>query len=216
MPFNFKHVAAWLPLLFATACCTAQAALPLQGRDINGMAVDAMAPNVVFEYDPNLKVTWVLSANAGGPMSWNQAMTWAASLTVGSYGGWSLPSALNQDGSGPCEGIQCVGSQLGFLINVEKYLSAETYRLLQNTSQGSSFYWTSTHHELLSDFVYGMRRNSGDQFLLLERGIDLGDVMAVRPGDVATLVPEPDPTSLVLAGLAVSALAWRRRGTLRT
>jgi hypothetical protein len=97
------------------------------------------------------------------------------------------------------------------LINVEKYLSADTYRLLLNTSQGSNFYWTSTHHELLSDFVYAMRRNSGEQHLRLESGTDLGDVMAMRPGDVATAVPESTTASLVLAGLSVSALALRRR-----
>jgi len=183
----------------------------LQGRDIDGKPVDASASNAVFEYDVNLNVTWVLSANAFGPMTWNQAMTWASTLKVGSFDGWSLPSALNQDGSGPCEGFNCVGSQLGFLINVEKYLSADTYRLLLNTSQGSTFYWTSTHHELLSDFVYVTRRNSGEQLLFLERGTDLGDVMAVRPGDVATSVPELNTASLVLAGLAVSALALRRQ-----
>jgi hypothetical protein len=200
-----------LPLIFATSCGMAQATLPLQGRDIDGNAVDASASNAVFEYDVNLNVTWVLSANAFGPMTWNQAMTWASTLKVGSFEGWSLPSALNQDGSEPCEGFNCVGSQLGYLINVEKYLSADTYRLLLNTSQGSNFYWTSTHHELLSDFVYGMRRNSGEQLLLLERSTDLGDVMVMRPGDVATSVPEPPTASLVLAGLAVSALALRRR-----
>jgi len=215
MAFNFKHVAAWLPLLFATACCTAQEALPLQGRDIDGNAVDASSSNAVFEYDINLNVTWALRANTFGPMTWNQAMTWASTLKVGAFEGWSLPSALNQDGSGPCEGTNCTGSQLGYLINVEKYHSSETYRLLLDTSQGSSFYWTSTHHELLSDFVYIMRRNSGNQTLVLEPGTDLGDVMAVRPGDVATSAPEPDTASLVLAGLAVSALAWTRRGTLR-
>ncbi len=139
-------------------------------------------------------------------LEWN---LWITNAT--GWFGWSLPSALNQNGSSPCEGFNCAGSQLGYLINVEKYLSAGTYRLLLNTSQGSNFYWTSTHHELLSDFVYGMRRNSGEQLLLLEPGTDLGDVMAMRPGDVATLVPEPDAALLVLVGLAVSTLALRRQ-----
>jgi hypothetical protein len=211
MKFKFNLGARWLPLMFAASCGIAQATLPLQGRDINGNAVDANASNAVFEYDVNLNVTWVQSTSTFGPMTWNQAMTWASTLKVGAFEGWSLPSALNQDGSEPCQGFHCVGSQLGYLINVEKYLSVDTYRLLMITSQGSSFYWTSTHHELLSDFVYGMRRNSGEQLLFLERGADLGDVMAVRPGDVATSVPEPDTVLLVLAGLAVSALALRRQ-----
>jgi hypothetical protein len=211
MKFKFNLGARWLPLMFAASCGIAQATLPLQGRDINGNAVDANASNAVFEYDVNLNVTWVLSTSTFGPMTWNQAMTWASTLKVGAFEGWSLPSALNQDGSEPCQGFHCVGSQLGYLINVEKYLSVDTYRLLMITSQGSSFYWTSTHHELLSDFVYGMRRNSGEQLLFLERGADLGDVMAVRPGDVATSVPEPDTVLLVLAGLAVLALALRRQ-----
>ncbi len=201
-----NHGVRLLPLLLAAALGTAQAALPLQGRDINGKAVDALSQDAVFEYDPNLNVTWVLSANTFGPMTWGQAMTWASTLEVGSFKDWALPSALNQDGSGPCDGFNCVGSQLGYLINVEKYLSADTYRLLQKTSQGSNFYWTATHHELLSDFVYGMFRDSGEQFRFLERGRDLGDVIAVRAGDVATAVPEPYALSLALAGLAVAAL----------
>jgi len=213
MKFKFNHVARWLPLLLAMSFGTAQASLTWQGRDIDGNAVDASASNAVFEYDPNLDVTWFLKANTSGPMSWDQAMTWASALKVGAFEGWSLPSALNQDGSGPCQGLNCVGSQLGYLLNVERYLSADTYRLLINTSQGSTFYWTSTQHALLSDFAYGMEHRTGEQFIRPERstGLNGGDVIAMRPGDVATAVPESTTSSLALAGLAVSALALRRR-----
>ncbi len=69
---------------------SAQAALV--GRDINGIAVAANATNSVFLYDDVLNVTWLRNANANGLMTWAQANTWAANLSVGVFDDWRLPT----------------------------------------------------------------------------------------------------------------------------
>jgi hypothetical protein len=71
----------------------------LLGRDINGAAVTARDANgvldnsAVFLYDDVLKITW-LRYVYGNPRDWSQAVTWAADLEVGAYGGWRLPAMI--------------------------------------------------------------------------------------------------------------------------
>src|SRR3990172_7999677 len=77
-------------------------------------------------YDDDFNITWLQDANyaqtsgfdADGRMSWNTAMTWADALTYEGFTDWRLPSALNQDGSGPCLGY-CTGSEMGHLYYTE-------------------------------------------------------------------------------------------------
>ena len=110
----------------------------LEGRDINGNPVAADASDAVFEYDPNLNLTWLrdwnFNANNGdsGLMTWDVAMSWAAHLTVGSFSGWRLPTA-NPGPSSHCErhfdpghgypiqyhGYNCTGSEIGYLYYLE-------------------------------------------------------------------------------------------------
>jgi hypothetical protein len=42
-------------------------------------------------YDTDLDITWHKHPN-NNPMTWDEAMKWAASLTVGSYHDWRLPT----------------------------------------------------------------------------------------------------------------------------
>jgi len=86
--------------LLLGASVPAEAISPLEGRDINGNPVAATDPSAVFEYDPNLNVTWLRDwyynsdlAPSGslGFLDWDTAMNWAATLTVGRFGGWRLP-----------------------------------------------------------------------------------------------------------------------------
>ncbi|MEF8728082.1 MAG: hypothetical protein V5B34_07695 [Accumulibacter sp.] len=75
-------------------------------------------------YDDVLKITWLSDANyamssgydADGRMNWSAAKTWAASLSYGGYDDWRLPTALNQDGSEPCNGGSCTGSEMGHMF----------------------------------------------------------------------------------------------------
>ena len=68
-------------------------------------------------YDDVADLTWLQDANAAGAgMSWSSANTWVAGLDVDGVTGWRLPDALNGDGTGPCLGYSCTGSELGDLF----------------------------------------------------------------------------------------------------
>ena len=78
-------------------------------------------------YDDDLDITLLGDADfaktsgfsGDGFMNWSTAVTWAGSLTVGGFTGWRLPTALNPDGSGPCRGFKCTGSELGHIFYTE-------------------------------------------------------------------------------------------------
>ena len=74
-------------------------------------------------------LTWVQDANlamtmgydADGMMTWDGAQAWIAymnSLNMFGYNDWRLPTALNQDGSGPDLGY-VTGSEMGHLHYTE-------------------------------------------------------------------------------------------------
>jgi hypothetical protein len=121
-----KRTAAFVGVVLGlTAGLAAANPLPLQGRDINGNAVGATDASAVFEYDPNLNLTWLRDwnyaattsyANASpfGQMDWNAARVWASSLTVGSFSGWSLPAITDTDAAG----FDCgyVGTDCGYNV----------------------------------------------------------------------------------------------------
>jgi hypothetical protein len=48
-------------------------------------------------------------------MTWWGANAWADQLVYGGFDDWRLPSALNQDGSGPNSGCNITGSEMGHL-----------------------------------------------------------------------------------------------------
>lgn len=90
-------LAAWSTAFWAAPAAAVQ---PLQGRTIIGTAVASTDPTAVMAYDPNLNITWLRDWNKHGPfLFWNDAQSWASTLKVGSFGGWSLPAAYNLDGS---------------------------------------------------------------------------------------------------------------------
>ena len=105
-------------LLFAALLTSGAAQAALQGRDLNG-SIDS------FEayYDTDLDITWLANANVNGQMNWVAATTWAANLSftngVNVYDNWRLPSALNQNGTGPCNRFNCTDSEMGHMFYVE-------------------------------------------------------------------------------------------------
>jgi len=121
-----KRIAAIVgAVLGLTAGLAVANPLPLQGRDINGNAVGATDASAVFEYDPNLNLTWLRdwnyaattkygNASPSGEMNWNTANIWASSLTVGSFSGWSLPSVTDTGTPGCNYGY--VGTDCGFNV----------------------------------------------------------------------------------------------------
>ena len=75
-------------------------------------------------YDTERNLTWLQDANYAktvrhspdGPLTWPDAMAWVASLSYRGVRGWRLPTALNEDGSGPCVGPNCDRSEIGHLL----------------------------------------------------------------------------------------------------
>jgi hypothetical protein len=180
-----------LKILATAACCVALAGavqaspVPLQGRDINGNPVTANDPRAMFEYDANLNLTWLRNWNRNGAMDWATAMDWAATLTVGAFGGWALPSI----------------SDYGTLFSEVGNLS-----LFTNVQNG--LYWSGTEFSPdISAWVFYPAYGG--------QSVDLEDVLffavAVRPGDVAAAVPEPQTLALTLLALGAAVVTRRRR-----
>ena len=92
---------------------SALAVAPLEGRTITGAHVDAYDTNAVMIYDPNADLTWLRDWNVNGNKPWVDQLVWASNLQMGTFANWSLPTARNQDGSDPCFGLGCTGSQMG-------------------------------------------------------------------------------------------------------
>ena len=78
-----------------------------------------------FIYDDVLDITWAQDANINGWDTWDNQIAWAASLSLYdsvrdvTWDDWRLPTALNGDGSDPCSGAGCTGSEMGHLFNVD-------------------------------------------------------------------------------------------------
>src|SRR2546423_9583242 len=75
-------------------------------------------------YDVERDLTWLQDTNyartighsSDGQMTWDNAKAWVARLNYRGITGWRLPTALNQDRSGPCIGDNCRDSELGHLV----------------------------------------------------------------------------------------------------
>jgi hypothetical protein len=196
-------------------------------------------------YDDDLNITWLQDANLaatesfgvsdigpggippypgpGGRMTWSTANDWIAAMNGANYlgyGDWRLPTALNQDGSGPCFSGPCPGSEMGHLYLTELGNAYVSEGGLLNTSFNSggpggpldSFinlgpyeYWYGTEHAPGTAWYFFF-----DQGSQLYQDIDFDYyVWAVRDGDVSA-VPEPVSVFLVGTGMA-GVIALRRR-----
>ena len=192
-----------LALAVAALFQAGSAVAALELRDLNGHAT-AVAADAEFAYDTVLDATWYLTANHTG-LNWHDARSWASGLVVGTFSGWSLPSADSRCG----HDFYCTNSQMGELY----------YTALGNAAGGplsntgpfknlpSVIYWSGTEHPSDPDAAWGI-----DFFNGIQSGYrKLGDLsaLAVRPGDVAA-VPEPGTVALLLSGLA-GVMVMRRR-----
>ena len=182
----------------------------LLGRDINGHAIAAMDQNAVFVYDTLLHATWYLEVS-NMYRDLDGAKSWATSLSVGQFSGWSLPAA------DPTCGLNynCTGSEMGELYYTA--LGNTGFPVpgwgLSNTGPFKNFqssaYWSGTEYGDPTD-VWGFDTSFGNQFAGCRANCLYA--LAIRPGDVLVAVPVPEPGTyaMLLAGL-VGLVAVRRR-----
>ncbi len=192
-----------LALAVAALAQAGSALAALELRDISGHATVVEA-DAQFAYDTVLDATWYLTGNNTG-LVWDDARNWAAGLTVGTFGGWSLPVA--DPGCG--FNYNCTGSQMGELY----------YTALGNAAGGplsntgpfknlqSNYYWSGTEYAPSPGAAWNFSTLTGAQYAA-GKHFDLY-ALAVRPGDVAA-VPEPGMVALLLSGLA-AVMVMRRQ-----
>ena len=202
-----------IPVIFVLAILgsaraeSAFAALEL--RDINGRPT-ANSADAEFAYDTVLDATWYLTAN-DIRFQWDDAKSWAAGLTVGTFSGWSLPAADPSCGNPYGSPYNCTGSQMGELWytalgNTGGVAMSNTgpFRNLQ-----SRHYWTGTEFAPnTARLAWLFDTNQGAQDATFKEGPYYA--LAVRPGDVAA-VPEPGKVALLLSGLAGMMVMRRKR-----
>ncbi|MDO9310246.1 MAG: DUF1566 domain-containing protein [Nitrosomonas sp.] len=178
-------------------------------------------------YDDVLDITWLADANYAqtsgydndGLMDFSAANTWAAGLSYGGYDDWRLPTALNQDGSGPCYGYDCTSSEMGYMFYNNMgasalnsiLLGANTANLALFTNLQSFVYWSGTvHAPNPANNAWVFNTSFGYQTLGCNQCGEFY-AWAVR-GDVAA-IPEPETYAMLLAGLGLlgGVAKWRRR-----
>lgn len=229
-----------LALTAALSACALSTHAGLVDRG-NGLIYDTTL-NITWLADLNYAATsgyMGTGVNANGTMTWAAAGFWADALVYGGYSDWRLPTlnpsdttcsdSIDRGGSIGLEyvGTGCTGGELSHLFVADLGNEGSTSVLNQDNDKAEQIanlalfsnvqsvgYWSGTEYAL--DPVAGawrFRTSVGNQNTAL-KFIALSAV-AVRAGDVAAAVPEPqtvpEPQSLALVLLALGAAVVARR-----
>ena len=219
--------------------------IPAQAGLIDrGLFDDGQSGMMHLIYDDDLGITWMGDANFGagsafdegtsttdGGMSWQNAVDWAASLTVGGFTNWRLPTTTQPDlscslqtfglGGVPVSvGEGCTGSELGHLHTTELGgLFVPFTNVQENGAYWSGTEWAPQPTIAAWAFDWGIDHQNGflkvDVFRRFAWAVRSGDVPDnTNPGGAA---PIPEPSTLLLMGTGLAALgAWRHRKGMKS
>jgi len=217
---SIKFGAASVGVALALAVCgSAQATLFDRG---GGMIYDS-DQNVTWLQDANYAFTSGYYPFDNGMMYWNRATAWADALVFGGFDDWRLPTAFNSNGT-LCGGFGCTNSEMGHLYYVE--LGNTAGDLSINTGpfvNVEARYWLSTESIASNglpinawNFWWDDPVDRNPKFIGYQEGgrnklLFTFNAWAVRDGDVALPVPEPETYAMLLAGLGLLGFAARRR-----
>ena len=179
-------------------------------------------------YDTTRDITWLADMNyAQTSMTWAAATAWADNLVYSGFDDWRLPTLNPVDASctggfGVGLGYDCTGSELsglfvtelgynndGFGVHITSDDTTEQIANLALFSNVQTGYWSGTDYAPNPDAAYGFSAWGAYQSVGSKDGMLYA--VAVRPGDVAAPVSEPQTLALALLALGATAVARRRR-----
>ncbi len=208
---------------FTKSCAAAAAVVALTGS-AQAALVDRGGGMI---YDTTRNITWLANMNTNGLMNWAAATTWANNLVHGGFDDWRLPTLNPADASctggfGVGFGFNCTGGELSGLFVTdlgnkanESVLNpagdtAEQIANLALFSNVQSYdYWSGTEYAPDPDRAWYFSTVVGNQNVDFK--FSALYAVAVRPGDVAASVPEPQTLALALLALGATVVARRRR-----
>lgn len=209
---SFKHKAAAAATAAALLGAAGAAQAAFQGRDATGAASDsctATGPGkCTYFYDTTLDIT-ILNNWGGFTGTWSAAAApGSAQALAASYGlaasgltGWVLPTGDGGAAAGALNQYQSIWNSVGSSL---AGLSGQFHGV-----RWYDGYWSSTEHALYSSHAWAFETGDGSS-VFYTKGFR-GFVVAVRPGDVAAAIPEPQTYALMLMGLGAVLLARRKR-----
>lgn len=202
-----------------------------------GMIYDSTL-NITWLADMNYAKTSGYSGPGGsadGRMTWSAAKTWADNLVYGGFSDWRLPTLnpsdttcslnFNPGGGWPLQyyGYNCTGGELSHLfvsdlgnkagesvLNQAGDTAQQMANLAMFSNVQSYHYWSGVEYAPIAGGAWQFDTGNGSQYD--DGGLSFRlYAVAVRPGDVAASVPEPQAAGLALTALVALALTRRRR-----